>query len=41
MVQAVLLFGADTWVLSAAMAKKLEGLHVRFLLQVMRTKAKR
>ena len=37
----MLLFGADTWVLSAAMAKKLEGLHVRLLRQVTRTKEKR
>ena len=30
-VQAVLLFGAETWVLLVAMLKKLEGVHVGFL----------
>ena len=30
-VHVVLLFGAETWVLSEAMTKKLEGLHVGFL----------
>ena len=34
MVQAVLLFGAETWVLTAAMLQKLEGVHVGFLQQV-------
>ena len=33
-VQAVLLFGAETWVLLAAMSRKLEGVHVGFLIQV-------
>ena len=33
-VQAVLLFRSETWVLSAAMAKRLEGFHVGFLRQV-------
>ena len=37
-VQVVLLFGAETWVLSAPMAKKLEGVHVGFLRQVTRLK---
>ena len=37
----VLLFGAETWVLSAPMAKKLEGVHVGFLRKVTRMKAKR
>ena len=40
-VQAMLLFGAETWVLSAAMLKKLEGLHVGFLRQMTGTKARR
>ena len=30
-VQPVLLFGAETWVLLAAMSKKLEGVHVNLL----------
>ena len=30
-VQAVLIFGANTWVLSEAMLKKIEGVHVGFL----------
>ena len=34
MVQAVLLFEAETWVLMAPMAHKLEGVHVGFLRQV-------
>ena len=33
-VQAVLLFGSETWVLSAATAKRLEGFHVGFFRQV-------
>ena len=40
-VQAVLLFGADTSVLSAAMLKNLEGVHVGFLRQVTGMKARR
>ena len=40
-VQVVLLFGAETWMLSAPMAKKLEGVHMGFLRQVTRLKAKR
>ena len=39
-VQEVLLFGADTWVLLAAMVKKFEGLHVGFLRQVTSMKVK-
>ena len=38
-VQAVLLFGAETWMLLATMSKKLEGMHVGFLSQVTRKKA--
>ena len=34
-VQAVLLFGVETWVLLAAMDKTLEGFHLGFLWQVM------
>ena len=30
-VQAVLLFGAETWVLLSAMLNKIEGVHVGFL----------
>ena len=33
-VQAVLLFGVETWVLSEAMSRKLEGVHVGFLRQI-------
>ena len=33
-VQAVLLFGAETWVLLEPMAQKLEGVHVGFLRKV-------
>ena len=33
-VQVVLLFGVETWVLLAAMAKTLEGVHAGFLSQV-------
>ena len=33
-VQAVIFFGAETWVLTANMLQKLEGLHVVFLRQV-------
>ena len=33
-VQAVLLFGAETWVLTAAISYKLEGAHVGFLRHV-------
>ena len=41
MVQAVLLFGAETWVLLASISKKLEDNHVGFLKQVTEKKAKR
>ena len=39
MVQAVLLFGLETWVLLAAMSKNLEGVHVGLLRQVTGKKA--
>ena len=35
MVQVVLLFGTDTWVLLAEIIKILEGVHVGFLRKVM------
>ena len=38
-VQAVLLFGADTWVLLAPMMKRLEEVHVGFLQQVTQKKS--
>ena len=38
--QAVLLFGADTWVLLEEMSKKLEGVHMGFLRQVTGNTAK-
>ena len=34
--QVVLLFGSETWVMTAEMMQKLEGLHVGFLRQVTR-----
>ena len=37
-VQAVLLFGAETWVILARMAQRLEGVHVGLLRQVTRKK---
>ena len=40
-VQAVLLFGAETWVMLAAMINKLEGVHVGFLRKVTGVKARR
>ena len=36
----VLLFGADNFVLAAPMAQRLEGVHVGFLRQVIKFKAK-
>ena len=39
-VQTVLLFGDDTWVLSAEISKKLEGVHTGFLIKVMGKTAK-
>ena len=38
-VQAVLLFGSETWVLTAAILQKLEGVKSSFLRQVIGTKA--
>ena len=40
-VQEVLLFGAKTWVMSAAMLQKLKGVHVGFLRQVTGMKARK
>ena len=40
-IQAVMFFWAETWVLSATMAQRLEGLHVGFLIRVKKLKAKR
>ena len=40
-VYTVILFGGKTWVLSAAMINKLEGVHVCFLLHVTGVKARR
>ena len=39
-VQAVLLFGVETWFLLAAIYRKLEGVHVGFLRQMTGQKAK-
>ena len=39
-IQAVLLFGAETWVLSAPMAHKIEVVHVGLLRQVTKVKSK-
>ena len=40
-VQSVLLFGAETWVLSDAMSRKLEGVRVGFLRQITRQRSVR
>ena len=40
-VESGIIFGAETWFLLAAMSRKLEGVHVCFLRQVMGKKAKR
>ena len=40
-VQAILLFGAETWVLLAAMSRNLEGVHVGFLILFTRQKKNR
>ena len=40
-VRAVILFGSETWVLTALMLQKLEGVHVIFLRQVTGMKARR
>ena len=34
MIQALLLFGSETWVLSAAMERKVEGSHTVFICQI-------
>ena len=39
-IQAVTLFGAETWVLLAPMVQRLEGVYMDFLLQVTKFKAK-
>ena len=41
MVQAVILFGSETWVLTAVMIQNLEGLSVGFLRKVMGGKEQR
>ena len=41
LVQAVLFFGAEMWVLSAPMAQSLEGVHVGFLRKAKKLKAER
>ena len=38
-VQTVLLFGEETWVLSEAMSRKMEGVHAVFLRQITRQRA--
>ena len=38
-VQSVLLFGAETWVFSKAMSRKLEGFHVGFLQRITRQRS--
>ena len=40
-VQAVLLFGSETWVLTAEIMQNIEGVHVVFLCQITGTKARR
>ena len=40
-VQAVLLFGSETWVLTAEIMQNLEGVHVVFLCQITGMKARR
>ena len=40
-VQAVLLFGAETWVLLAEISRNMEEVHVGLIRQVMGQKAKR
>ena len=39
-IQTVLLFGAETWVLLVPMAQSLEGFNVVFLIQVTKLKGK-
>ena len=38
MLQALLLFGSETWVLTSVMSKKLEGVHMGLLQQVVGNK---
>ena len=40
MLQAVLFFGVETWVLLSAMSQNLEGLHLVFLRKIMGQKGK-
>ena len=40
-IQAVLLFGDETWVLSAAMERKVEGTHTGFLWKITGKQAQR
>ena len=40
-VRAVILFGSETWVLTALMLQKLEGVHVSFMRKVTGMKAQR
>ena len=40
-VQAMLIFGAETWVLTAEISQKLKGVHLGFLRQVTRKKTQR
>ena len=40
-IQAVLLFGSETWILLEAMERKVEGTHTCFLRQIMGTRAQR
>ena len=39
--QVILLYGSETWFLSAAMEKKVEGEHTYFLRQITRKQARR
>ena len=39
--QVILIYGSETWVLSAAMEKKVEGAHTYFLRQITRKQARR
>ena len=39
-VQAILLYGSETWVLSASMAKRIEGMHTEYLKKITGNRAK-
>ena len=39
-VQAILLYGSETWVLSVSMAKRIEGTHTEFLIMFTEKRAK-